>query len=179
MKRARAIYLAIIVISLSIISVSLYYVLGGFDPIKIYFFDGTTRTVIGREYVLPDDNKYFQHQMDSIKSDMSDGNLRGMLTAVVYQDEELQDSIRYFIGASQDSIRGVARVPAGFDYRQFRTRKIYKIFITQSHWISPTPQKMEELMLIRSIEEGEILKPYTFEIYYEDGSFSIEKWVKN
>jgi len=179
MKRASVIYIVIIVISLSIISGSLYYLLGGFDPVEIYFFNGMTRTVIGREYILPDDNKHFRQQMDSTKADLSDGILKGTLTAVVYSDEDLQDSIRYFIGASQDSIKGVARVPAGFDYRQYRTKRIYKLFITQSDWVSPTPQKIEELMLIKSIEEGEILKTYTFELYYEDGSRSVEKWVKN
>ncbi|MBC6410877.1 MAG: hypothetical protein GDA42_10565 [Ekhidna sp.] len=179
MKRIKAIYIVMIVTSLSIISGSLYYILGGFDPVKIYFFDGTTRTVIGREYILPDDNKYFQQQMDIAKADLSAGNLKGMLTAVIYRDENLQDSIRYFIGASQDSIKGVARIPAGFDYRQYRTEKIYKIFITQSDWIRPTPESIEEMMLIKSIEEGEVLKPYTFELYYQDGSFSVEKWIQH
>ncbi|MBC6401965.1 MAG: hypothetical protein GDA37_13355 [Ekhidna sp.] len=76
-------------------------------------------------------------------------------------------------------IKGVARIPAGFDYRQYRTEKIYKIFITQSDWIRPTPESIEEMMLIKSIEEGEVLKPYTFELYYQDGSFSVEKWIQH
>lgn len=178
MKKAKTRYLVIIVTCLMLIAGGMYYVLGGFDPVEIYLMNGTTRTVIGREYVLPKDNKYFQQRMDSTKAAILDGNLKGKLTAVVYQDEQLIDSIRYFIGASQDSIKGVARVPAGFDYRQYRTSKIYKIFITQSGWIRPTPASIEEMMQVKSIEEGEILKSYTFELYYEDGSFSVEKWVK-
>ena len=142
MKKVKAVYIGIIVVSLLIISGSVYYILGGFDPVEIYLFDGTTRTVIGREYILPDDDKYFQQEMDSIYKDLQSGTLKGMLTAVVYQDENLRDSIRYFLGASQDSTKGVARVPAGFDYRQFSTKRIYKIFITQSNWIRPAPKKI-------------------------------------
>ena len=112
MKKAKTLYFVIIAVCLSAISAGVYFILGGFDPVEIYFFNGTTRTVIGREYILADDNKYFQQQMDSAKADLLRGNLTGMLTAVVYQDEDLKDSIRYFIGASQDSIEGVVRVPA-------------------------------------------------------------------
>ena len=144
MKKAKTLYFVIIAVCLSAISAGVYFILGGFDPVEIYFFNGTTRTVIGREYILADDNKYFQQQMDSAKADLLRGNLTGMLTAVVYQDEDLKDSIRYFIGASQDSIEGVVRVPAGFDYRQYRTERIYKIFVTQSGWVSPTPEEIEE-----------------------------------
>jgi len=178
MKRAKAFYLSFIVACLAIIAGCIYYLMGGFDPVEIYFFEGNTRTVIGREYVLRDDNKYFQREMDSIYADIQAGTLKGMLTAVIYQDEHLKDSTRYFLGASQDGSKGVARVPAGFDYRQFSTDRIYKIFITQSGWVSPTPKEIEEIMQVKSIEEGEILKPYTFELYYKDGSFSVEKWVK-
>jgi len=178
MRKLKTLYISIIIVSLLVISGSIYYILGGFEPIEIYFFDGTTRTVIGREYILPDDNKYFQQQMDSMYVDIQEGNLKGMLTAVIYQDKNLQDSIRYFLGASQDSIEGVARIPAGFDYRQYRTKRIYKIFITQSGWIRPTPENIEEMMEVKAVEEGVSLKPYTFELYYQDGSFSVEKWVK-
>ncbi len=152
--------------------------MGGFNPIEIYFFDGTTRTVIGKEYVLPNGNEHFKEKMDSAKADILNGNLKGKLTAVIYPKGESEDSSRYFIGVAQDSIVGIIRIPAEFDYRQFKTDRIYKIFITQSSWVAPAPHEIEEMMELRAIEEGEMLKPYTFEIYYEDGSFSIEKWVR-
>ena len=176
MKSLKTIYIGIFIFFF--LTLSFYFILGGFDPVEIRFFNGTTRTVIGREYVLPDGNKYFQQQMDSLKTSLLEKNLSGILTAVVYQNEDLKDSIRYFLGAAQDSTKGVPRVPAGFDYRQYHTDRVYRIFVKQSNWTHPTPEKIEELMNAESIKEGETLEPYTFELYYEDGSFSIEKWVK-
>ena len=89
-----------------------------------------------------------------------------------------KDSIHCFIGASRDSIQGLVRIPAGYLYKQFTTDKVYKIFMTKSGWVRPLPETIEEIMKVRSIEEGEVLQPLTFELYYEDGSFSVEKWVK-
>lgn len=177
MKRAKVIYLSIIIVCLSIISFSTYFILGGFDPIEIYFFEGTTRTVTGNEYVIP--NRQFASKMDSVKSKLTEFKLKGRLTSVIYQDGSVsEDSIHCFIGVSQDSVKGVQRMPAGFDYKLFQTDKIYKIFITQHPLVRPVPETIEEIMQAKASEEGEVLQPYTFELYYQDGSLSIEKWVK-
>ncbi|MEM7298066.1 MAG: hypothetical protein AAF391_07350, partial [Bacteroidota bacterium] len=83
-----------------------------------------------------------------------------------------------FIGASQDDINGVVRMPAGYQYKHFKTDRIYRIFITQHPLVMPTPDEIEQMMEIKAIEEGELLQPVTFELYYEDNSLSVEKWVK-
>ncbi len=179
MKKHRSFYTVIIVVCILIISVGVYYLLGGFDPIRIYYFAGTNRTVIGKEYYLPDQRKDFWEKLDSAKADLLDGTIKGNLVAVVYQDEWTdRDSIHCFIGASQDSTQGVLRIPAGYEYKQFETERIYKVFMTQNRWIQPTPGTIEEIMEVKSIEEGEVLQPYSFELYYRDGSSSVEKWVK-
>ena len=176
---SRPVYIGIISICIVVISVSLYYILGGFDKQEIYFFPGTTRTVVGKEYFLPDDEDTFYAKMDSAKADLLEGILKGKLTAVIYDDEwKTRDSLHCFIGSSQDSVQGVVRLPAGYDYRQFATERIYKLFVTQSQWIRPLPEENEELLTVKSIEEGEVLQPVTFELYFRDGSFSVEKWVK-
>ena len=153
--------------------------MGGFDEIEVYFFEGRERTVIGKEYFIPNDDNSFIEKMDNAKAALMAGTLRGKLTSVIYQDEWMEkDSIHCFIGASRDSIQGLVRIPAGYLYKQFTTDKVYKIFMTKSGWVRPLPETIEEIMKVRSIEEGEVLQPLTFELYYEDGSFSVEKWVK-
>ena len=179
MQRTKYIYLIIIAVCVLIISTSIYYMLGGFDPIKIYFFEGTSKAVIGKEFLIPNDRKIFFKKMDSARMDIQSGKLKGELTAVIYENDYLsEDSIQCFIGASQNAVKNVVRIPAGFKYRQYTTEKVYKIFITQHPLIQPIPGKIEEMMKVRSIQEGEVLQPITFELYYEDGSSSIEKWVK-
>lgn len=179
MMKSGTIYIGVISVCIIIISISMYYVLGGFDRVEVYFFPGTDRTVIGKEYFIPDDNKTFSAKMDSAKADLLKGVLKGKLTAVMYQDEwKDRDSLHCFIGTSRDSVQDVVRLPAGYEYQQFSTHRIYKIFITQSGWVIPSPKTLEQKLEVRSIKEGEVLQPLTFEIYYEDGSFSVEKWVK-
>jgi len=177
--KSRIPYIVVIIICLTIISIGTYYVLGGFDKTEVYFFEGTERTVIGKEHFIPDDRKSFEMVMDSAKADLLKGLLKGKLTAVIFQDEwQERDSIHCFIGTAQDSIKGVVRLPVDYEYQKFSTNRIYKIFVTQSMWVVPSPEKIEEIMGVKSIEEGEVLQPITFELYYEDGSFSVEKWVK-
>ncbi|MEM6644310.1 MAG: hypothetical protein AAF616_15130 [Bacteroidota bacterium] len=179
MSKAKKTYLAIITLCLLTIGFSFYYILGGFDEVQVYFFRGMERTVIGKEFVIKNDHKAFTSQMDSVKEDFMNGVLKGKLTALIYQDEwQEKDSLHCFLGVSQDSTSGVVRLPAGYEYRKFSTDRIYKTFISQSVWVAPSPASIEEMMEVKSIEEGEVLQPITFEIYYRDGSRSIEKWVK-
>lgn len=176
---SRTLYLIIIIVCLSVVSVGVYFILGGFEETEVYFFDGTERTVIGKEHFLKNDKDSFYAEMDSAKADLMSGVLKGKLTAVIYQDEwQEKDSLHCFIGVAQDSVKGMLRLPAGYNYKQFSTPRIYKIFVTQSRWVVPSPKTLEEVLEVRSIEEGEVLQPITFELYYEDGSFSVEKWVK-
>ncbi|MEM0940587.1 MAG: hypothetical protein AAF600_10235 [Bacteroidota bacterium] len=179
MKSIRPIYWGVIVIGLMIVLVGIYHLLGGFDPIKVNFFDGATRTVIGKEYYIPNDHKTFRTKMDSATIDLENGTLIGKLTTVVYQDGWIKkDSIHCFIGASQDSIKEVLRVPPGYDYRRFSTNRIYRVIITQNQWTQPTPETIEEIMEIKSTEEGDTLQPFTFELYYRNRSLYVEKWIK-
>ncbi len=146
---------------------------------EVYYFEGINRTVIGKEYFLPDDNKTFREKMDSIRMDLTAGILKGKLAAVIYQDEwNESDSLHCFVGVAQDSVKGVVRLPSGYEYQQFETSRIYKVFMTQSRWVIPSPESIEEVLTVKSIEQGEVLQPITFELYYEDGSFSVEKWVR-
>lgn len=160
------------------IAIGLYYLLGGFDTPEIYLSESKQRTVIGRAYLLRDDHKYFRQQMDSAYDWLKEGKLNGMLTAVVYEDGAHTDSVRYFLGASTDTESGIMKVPAGFDYRVFEARRVYQLFITKATWIRPTPDQVEDMMQARALKEGDSLQAFTFERYFEDGTFCVEKWVK-
>ncbi len=179
MKRAKQFYLAIIILCLIIIGFSTYYTLGGFDPVDVFVMEGKGRTVIGKEYIEKYDYDAFGEKMKETRASIDSGKLRGMLTVVMFENEEIgKDSIHYFLGASVDEISDVLRLPAGYDYQEFRTDKLFKIFLTQHPLVMPTPDEMKELAQIKAIEEGEVLQPFSFELYYEDESLSVEFWSK-
>ena len=179
MKRAKQLYLAIIIVCLIIIAWSTYYTLGGFDPVEIYVMEGKERTVIGKEYIEKYRPSEFGLKMQQTKAEIDSGKLKGMLTVVFFENDTIgDDSVHYFLGASRDEIKDVLQLPAGYSYKEFRTDKVLKIFMTQHVLVRPTPEEIGELMQVKSIEEGAVLQPYSFELYYPDQSFSVEYWAR-
>ncbi|SNS92660.1 hypothetical protein SAMN05421640_1655 [Ekhidna lutea] len=180
MNRAKQIYLAIIILCLIIIGFSTYYSLGGFDPVEVYVMEGEKeRTVIGKEYIEGIRKSKLQSRVEEAKTVIDSGQLKGKLTVVYFKNDAIgADSIHYFVGASVDEIKDVLRLPAGYSYKEFTTDKVFKVFITQ-HWlVGPDPQEMDEIIEIKAIEEGEVLQPLSFDLYYSDGSWSTERWAR-
>lgn len=177
MKRAKLIYSAIIIVCLIFISWSTYYTLGGFDPIEIFVMEGKERTVIGKEYREKFDYELLRERYLETKAAIDSGKLKGQV-AIVYLTEPEGDTVHYFVGAYKDEINDILRLPSGYSYREFKSNKIFKVFLTQ-HWlVRPGREKIAEMMEIKAIEEGVVLQPYSFDLYYEDGSQSAERWGK-
>ena len=177
MKRAKLIYLSIIVVCLIIIAWSTYYTLGGFEPIEVFVMEGKERTVIGNEYVEKFDYEILKQRYDETKAAIDSGRLKGQVAIVFFNDME-GDSTHYFIGAAVDEIKDVLRLPAGYSYKEFRTDKVFKVFLTQ-HWlVGPSREEIAEKMEIKAIEEASVLQPYSFDLYFADGSRSTERWAK-
>ncbi len=179
MKRAKLIYSAIIIICLIIISWSTYYTLGGFDPIEVYVIEGKERTVIGKEYREKFDYDLLKARYRETKAAIDSGKLKGQVAIVYFNlDESESDTVHYFVGAYKDEIKDVLRLPAGYSYKEFKTDKIFKVFLTQ-HWlVGPGREEIAEMMEIKAIEEGVVLAPYSFDLYYADDSRSTERWAR-
>lgn len=179
MKNAKRIYLAIIVICLAIIFPAIYYVLGGFEKPEVFAFEGEERTIIGKHYIGKYRPKQVNGFLQEVKTLVDSGKLQGKVTLVEYKDDAIgRDSTHLFIGASIDEIRSILEIPSGFTFEEFRTKQIYRVFITQNVWVRPQPTEIRTLIEVRSIQDGNVLAPYTFDVYYEDGSLCTEAWVK-
>lgn len=179
MKNSKSLYLFVIVFCLVLISSGIYYLLGGFKKLEVYFFDGSERTVIGKEFFIRDGNKDFNTKMDSVALAIKSGTLKGDLTAVIYDDDwKERDSLHVFIGAAQHNASGIMQIPAGYTYKEFSSSRVYKVFISQNGWVRPSTDEVEEVLEIKAIEEGEVFQPITFEVYFQDGSFNVEKWIE-
>lgn len=178
MNKMKNLYIIIIIICLLIISVSIYYVLGGFDTLEVFEMGGADRTVVGHKYT----GRHNDPRLDSIRQviveDLQSGKLKGRLTLIDYYGQmKDRDSVNLFIGASFDGASDIVRIPAGYDYLQFDSTKIFKIFLSQRKIARPTPEKIYQLVKQKAKETGVVLRPYSFEIYYKDGSLSVEYWV--
>ncbi len=179
MNRAKWIYLSIIVICLSITLTATYYTLGGFDKLEVYSFVGGSRTVIGKHFVGGVKSAEIKSLVDEAKEMVDAERLKGQFTLVEYLSDTIpEDSIHLFIGASFEGIRNVLEIPAGYTFEEFSTRKIYRSFITQHPLVRPYPAEIRSMMEVQAIQDGEVLAPYTFDIYYDDGSLRTESWVR-
>lgn len=179
MKNAKRIYLAIILICVTIISASVYYALGGFEEPQVFSFEGAERTVIGKHFVGKYRPKEVNGFLMEAKMLVDSGELQGKITLVEYQDESIgKDSTHLFIGVSFDEIRSINKIPAGFTYEEFRTEQIYRVFITQNMWVRPQPAQIRSLLEVQAIQDGNVLSPYTFDLYYQDGSLCTEAWIR-
>ncbi len=179
MNRAKWIYITIIVACLGITLVATYYSLGGFDKLEVYAFEGSSRTVIGQHYIGEAKSPDIRMLVDEVKEMVDNERLKGQFTLVEYFDDAIsEDSIHLFIGASFEGIKNVLELPAGYTFEEFNTRKIYRAFITQHPLVRPYPAEIRSMMEVRAIEDGEVLAPFTFDIYYDDGSLRTESWVR-
>jgi hypothetical protein len=178
-KHAKRLYLSLIVVCLIIIVVSTYYALGGFDPVEVFVMPGKERTVIGKEYIEKYSYDKSKERLKEAKVAIDSGKLKGMLTFVEIKNDTIgKDSIHYFVGASVDEIKDVLRLPPGYQYKEFKTHKVFKVFLSQHELVRPLPEEIDEIIQVRAIEEGEVLQPFSFELYYQDGSLSVEQWAR-
>ncbi len=179
MKHAKQIYLTIIIVCLVVLVTSIYYALGGFDKLEVYEFEGTNRTVIGKHYIGKFSPEEIMSFTQEAKLLIDSGRLNGQLVLVDYQSDTIgPDSTHYFIGASFDEIRNIIELPARYTFEEYRTDKIYRVFIVQHPLVRPLPAEIRTLMEVKAITDGQVLLPYTFDLYYEDGSWCTEGWVK-
>ena len=178
MKRASWIYLIITIVCLVITVVATYYTLGGYDKITVFAAEGGSRTVIGKHYIGQQSSD-INDVMEEVKTMVDGERLRGNLTMVEYQNDTIgEDSVHYFIGASFEEIRNILEIPSGFSYEEYTTKKIYQVFITQHPLVRPLPSEIRSLIEVQAIQDGEVLAPYTFDVYYSDGSLRTEAWVR-
>ncbi|MEM9337123.1 MAG: hypothetical protein AAGA66_00220 [Bacteroidota bacterium] len=168
----------VIIICLITITFSIYYGIGGFDPITVYEYGAADRTVVGKHYIGKFPPRRVRNFIKEAKALIDSGRLKGALTLVEFQNDTIgSDSIHLFIGASFDEIRNILEIPSGFSYEEFQTDKVYQVFITQHPLVQPLPNEVKELMQDKATEAGRILQPVIFDIYYEDGSLRTEGWA--
>ena len=173
MKNQRTVYSAIIISCLIILSLSVYYLLGGFEEIEVNELPGKQRTVVGVEYF----GKHKSTKLDSIRAktiaDIQSNQIKGQLTLVDYHFDS-KDSVKFFIGTSIDDTNSVVGLPSGYAIREFSGSKTYQVIIDQNFLVRPMPEEVKEAVETKTRSNKDKLAPYSFELYYEDGSLIVE-----
>lgn len=171
----RNIYAALSLFFLATIAVSSYYLMGGFDPIKVYQLEPKNRLVAGK-YFVPGTytNEAYEHGV-MCKELIASGEMSGLLTDIVYLQDTLPGELGRFIGISLDE--EVTEIPSGFEVRTFESKSPrFAVFMSMHVLVRPRPPKIEAMLLAKAQEDGYELRPLFFHMTYADNSATVEGW---
>ncbi|MBV6644713.1 MAG: hypothetical protein KI790_04655 [Cyclobacteriaceae bacterium] len=167
------IYVLVSAVSLIVIGYSVYYLLGGFDKIKVYQIEGGKWSVAGQyfegEYSPRTIESYFERARDLILEKRMEGTL---CVVNYYTDDMGEDNVKLFVGVMLG--KDMTEIPQGFEVREFEAEKKLAVFLSMHPLVRPTPPKIHGLIFGEAQELNVQLQDYFFELYYQDNSMSIE-----
>ncbi|WP_421891481.1 hypothetical protein [Marinoscillum sp.] len=173
----RYFYLSLIILFLTIIIGSIYYMLGGFDEVKVYRLDPIERTVAGQMFV--------SHYTDQAPIDfgtrcremIANKDIDGTLTIITFHNDTLpKNQIARFIGISLAA--EMSEIPESFEVRQFQSNARYAVFLSMHVLVQPRPHKIESMLHAKAQEEGDELEDFFMEIRFPDNSLIVEGWAR-
>lgn len=173
----RNLYLVLIAFFVAIILASAYYLLGGFEEVRVYQLAPTTRIVAGKYFDNPETKAAYDH-VQYCGELVYERKIDGIPTEVIYLNDSITgEEAGAFIGISLNE--DIAEIPVGFDVREFESDVRFAVFLTMHFIVQPTRTKIESMLYNKAQEEGYELKNYFFVLNYQDGSRSVEGWVKH
>lgn len=173
----RYFYLSLIILFLTIIIGSVYYMLGGFEEVKVYKLGPINRTVAGKMFIT--------HYTDQSPIDfgtecremVANGDIDGTLTIITFQNDTLpKNKIARFIGISLAA--EMSEIPENFEVRQFQSNSRYAVFLSMHVLVQPRPHKIEAMLHAKAQEEGDELDDFFMEIRFPDNSLTVEGWAR-
>lgn len=175
-KRQRVIYLALIVVFLGAIITSVFYLLGGFDPVNVYKMESEKRTLVGKTFYTTYTSNTPIEFGKKCRELIENGAIEGLLTVVRYQSDTIPDNmVHQFIGI--DLNHEMAEIPRDFEVREVETGTRYGVFLTMHVLVQPRPPKVETMIRESAAENNDTLTNFFVERRYPDNSLSVEGWV--
>lgn len=175
-----AIYLGIIILSLSIIGFTLYYFynqMGGFKELTVVKLNPIERTMVGTSYMGKAQTPTYEKIVEKCVEQIQNNKLDGILTIVSYRQDTLESNeINLFIGVTLNS--SMAEIPYDFEVRKFKSNMRYAVFLDMHPMVRPLTSTLEELLQKTANENGDELRNMFVELYYQDDSVTVEAWVK-
>jgi hypothetical protein len=173
MRTKLFLYSLIIVVSLSIIAGSSYYLMGGMDEVIVYELPGEQKIIVGQEFTGRYTDKTIADQFYSARRLVLDSAIRGTLVQVVYENDTLADNeVSYFTGV--EIIGTMAEVPLGYTVRKIQAESKFAVFLSMHPLVRPSPEKIEAMLASKADSLGMSLAPFIVEKHYPDNSMSVE-----
>ena len=166
---------AIVVTTVTLlISLILYFALGGFNPIEYSLIQNEKYKIIGKEYTGVNNSStlenIFTETKELLKNDFDGGTL-----IIVNDDEKYDDEfnqVGYFIGILVRS--ATDSTPAGYVLKEYEAARAIRARINSHNLVMPRPDKVRQGAIEFSERERAEMSNYSFEKYFEDGSIEVD-----
>lgn len=175
-KWQRIVYLALIITFLAIIISSIFYLLGGFEPIEVQRLESENRTLVGktfyRHYTSSDPIEFGKE----CRAFLENNEIDGTLTVLRYQNDTIpKDQVHQFIGITLAS--DMAEIPRDFEVQEVVTGTRYVVPLTMHVLVQPRPPKIEAIIRQAAATNSDELQDLFVELRNLDNSLQVEAWV--
>ena len=173
----RNIYWAISFVSLLFISISSYYLLGGFDDYKVTGSSNNHYTIAGRWVsglgVYQEEQDAFEEMGQLILDD----KLQGVLCLIDFQPDSLErHEVHRFVGVLMEE--DVFLIPKGLDVYEIKSETSFMVPLTMHPLVMPNTKTVQEKIFSYADSAGYHLKNFTLERFYQDESVLVEMFAK-
>ncbi|PIB33965.1 hypothetical protein BFP72_00205 [Reichenbachiella sp. 5M10] len=175
-KTRKYIYWGISLLSLSVILMSIYYFLGGFQPFELASSSNNSYSIAGKyiqgKRMHVEEGRLF----NDVRGLLQTKKLNGDLCMVDYRPDTLEDGeILRFIGVLLGD--DISAIPSGYQVIELRSAKSYKAALTMHPLVMPNAHHVEEALRSKAATQGDSLQNLSLEVYYPDNSVLIEMFV--
>jgi hypothetical protein len=178
MKVRFYLYLSIGILSLFIAGTSIYYLLGGFEEVRVYELSGANKVIVGRSFTGRQNSPVIEKYFTESKALILDSAIIGTLTVVQYKNDTLTgNEAQLFIGITLEN--EMAEIPSNYSVIELKSPKRFAVFLGMHPLVFPSPDKIETMLKSKAQEMGYDLEDYFVELHYIDNSMSVEGWTVN
>ena len=172
-KRKKYIYWLVSFVSLMIILLSIYYLLGGFDSVRIERIESGRYSVVGKWVKGSAVRKEESELFSELKQLRQSGTVEGELCLIDFQNDTLTNhEVVHFMGILLMS--DVFKMPQGYEVFEIDAKSTYMAALSMHPLVMPNTGKAQALLEETAAKDSVILDPMTLEIYYEDNSVMVQ-----
>ncbi len=161
----------ILIVALSVLGISIYYYLGGFEPIAVAEIHQQPIRIGGAYFEGKYDSDTLLHLFDQVSSYIRKNPATYLAVVNFRQYEDKRGRIRQFIGFTGNTFP--LPLPSGIQIDTFMMQASVRATIKRHYWVRPKPSAVDQEIADYAQLHNLTLGDYTLEQYISDR----EMWI--
>lgn len=139
------VYYGITIVSLVVIAISIKYLLGGYEPLKVESIGPSEFTVAGSMFEGKENSTAHQESIATIQNYIEAGKLKGEFTVIHYPQADAQAGYQQFIGAVLTG--NVFTFPSSLQIKEYETPDALGLEVEMHPLFRPSVDEIKKLMV--------------------------------